>query len=88
MSRLPNRRCVVCNTHQCIKLVVHVDATVRWNSGGHETRYETSVGDVGLWPADGRDHAFVIVPARPTRSFVLLVPTTPSPQRPTGRGAT
>lgn len=69
-----DRRCVVCNTHECIKLVVHVDAAVRWSSATRETRYDTHLGGVGVWPADGRDHTFVISPARPARSFILLVP--------------
>ena len=71
---VPNRRHVVCNSHACIKLVVHVDADVRWISGGRQTRYDTRVGDVGLWPADGRDHTFLISVARVSRSFILLVP--------------
>lgn len=71
---VPHQRHVISNTHECIKLVVHADAAVRWNSGGRETRYHTRAGGVGLWPADGRDHTFLIGVARPTRSFILLVP--------------
>ncbi|MFM7243574.1 MAG: helix-turn-helix transcriptional regulator [Planctomycetaceae bacterium] len=69
-----DRRCVVSNAHECIKLVVHVNAAVRRSSGTRETRYDTNIGGVGLWPADGRGHTFVITPARPARSFILLVP--------------
>lgn len=69
-----NQRHVVSAVHQCIKLVVHVDAAVRWSSGTRETRYDTSLGGVGLWPADGRDHTFLISSARRAKSFILLVP--------------
>lgn len=71
---VPDRRHVVSTVHECIKVVVHVDAAVRWNCGGRESRYDTALGGVGLWPADGRDHTFLIAAARPARSFILLVP--------------
>lgn len=71
---LPSRRHSVSTVHECIKLVAHVDAAVRWTSGGREHRYDTRHGGVGLWPADGRGHTFVISPARPARSFILLIP--------------
>jgi AraC-like DNA-binding protein len=71
----PHRTQVVSTSHRCIKLVVHVDAAVRWSSGSRETRYDTKIGGVGLWLADGCDHTFEITVPRPARSFVLLVPT-------------
>jgi AraC-like DNA-binding protein len=71
---LPDRRHVVRNSHLCIKVVVHADARVDWITGGRERRYETATGGVGIWPADGQDHTFVIAPPRPGRSFVLLIP--------------
>lgn len=73
-NHIPGRRHVVSTAHECIKLVVHVDAAVQWTSGGRERRYDTHDGGVGLWPADGRDHTFLIRAARPARAFVLLVP--------------
>jgi len=71
---VPSKRHVVSAVHDCIKVVVHVDAAVRWNCGGRESRYGTNHGWVGLWPADGRDHTFLISAPRPARSFILLVP--------------
>jgi hypothetical protein len=70
----PSRRHVVSNVHRCIKVVVHVDATVDWSTGGRVSHYDTAVGGVGIWPADERDHTFVIRPRDQARSFILLIP--------------
>jgi AraC family transcriptional regulator len=70
----PDHRHVVSHVHRCIKVVLHVDAMVDWSTAGRVSHYDTAVGGVGIWPADERDHTFVIRPRDRARSFILLIP--------------
>lgn len=48
---------------------------MRWIRQGHEDRWDVDVGQVHVFPADGRDHVLVLQAEAGYQGFALLLPT-------------